>query len=280
MKKRVLSVIALLLLSVVCLTVLATGVSAAEVPHLESKTLLYDGAGLLSDAEAAQLQVLLDGISAQYGVDVGIMTFESMYGYYDAEAFADDFYDQNGFGVGDRSGGILLILSMEERDWAVTAAGSCNRTFTDYGRENYLVANFLPYLRSGNYFGAFKEFANSCAALLQYEKDNGVPYDYDHDKEPVKPFSLKRLLGSVAAGLLSGLVPVSSMKSKLKTVRAQHGAQSYAKDNSVQITSANDFFIGRHVSRTPIERSSGSGGGTTTHMSSGGVSHSGSHGKF
>ena len=276
MKKSILALLALLAVSVL----LVCSVSAAEVPHVEGRPLLYDEAGLLSPADAASVEAILKSISAQYGVDVGVMTFETMYGYYDIEAFADDFYDQNGYGTGDRSGGILLIQVTADRDWAVTAAGSCNRTFTDYGRDNYLVENFLPYLRQDDYSGAYKEFANSCAALLQYEKDNGAPYDYDSDKEPVKPFSLTRLLGSVVAGLLGGLVPVSSMKSKLKSVRSQPNARSYARDDTVQVTQANDFFIGRHVSRTPRETERSSGGGTTTHMSSGGVSHSGSHGKY
>ena len=187
----------LVLLSLLAVSVLLTCAVSAEVPHVEGKPLLYDEAGLLSPADAASIEAILKSISAQYGVDVGVMTFENMYGYYNIEAFADDFYDQNGYGTGDRSGGILLIQVTAERDWAVTAAGSCNRTFTDYGRDNYLVENFLPCLRRDDYSGAYKEFANSCAALLQYEKDNGVPYDYNSDKEPVKPFSLARVIGSV-----------------------------------------------------------------------------------
>ena len=258
----------LVLLSLLAVSVLLTCAVSAEVPHVEGKPLLYDEAGLLSPADAASIEAILKSISAQYGVDVGVMTF------------ADDFYDQNGYGTGDRSGGILLIQVTAERDWAVTAAGSCNRTFTDYGRDNYLVENFLPCLRRDDYSGAYKEFANSCAALLQYEKDNGVPYDYNSDKEPVKPFSLARVIGSVIAGFLGGLVPVSSMKSKLKSVRSQPNARSYAKQDSVQVTRASDFFIGRHVSRTVRETERSGGGGTTTHMSSGGVSHSGSHGKY
>ena len=276
MKKVILSLIALFAVS----ALLVCGISAAEVPHVEGRPLLYDSAGLLSDAEAASVESILKSISAQYGVDVGVMTFENMNGYYDIEAFADDFYDQNGYGTGDRTGGILLIQVTADRDWAVTAAGSCNRTFTDYGRDNYLVNNFLPHLRNNDYSGAYKEFANSCAALLEYEKTHGEPYDYDSDKEPVKPFSLKRLIGSVVAGLLGGLVPVSNMKSKLKSVRGQSGARSYAKPDSLTVTQANDFFIGRHVSRTPRQTERTGGGGTTTHMSSGGVSHSGSHGKY
>ena len=92
MKKSILALLSLLAVSVL----LMCTVSAAEVPHVEGKPLLYDEAGLLSAGDAAAVETILKSISAQYGVDVGVMTFETMYGYYDIEAFADDFYDQNG----------------------------------------------------------------------------------------------------------------------------------------------------------------------------------------
>ena len=79
MKKRILTVIALLILAAAASVVLATA-GAAEVPQVEGRPLLVDGAGLLSDVEAAQIETVVKSISAQYGVDVGIMTFDTMDG--------------------------------------------------------------------------------------------------------------------------------------------------------------------------------------------------------
>ena len=143
----------------------------------------------------------------------------------------------------------------------------------------YIKNNIVDYLSSGDYAKAFTEYANSAAALIEFEKTHGEPYDYDSAKDPVKPFSFGRLVGSLLAGLGAAFVPVSGMKSKLKTVRNQYGARNYAKENSLRVTTANDFFIGRHVSRTAIERSSSSGG-SSTHVSSSGATHGGGGGKF
>ena len=37
-----------------------------------------------------------------------------------AEAYADDYYDYNGYGYGENDDGLLLLVSMGEREWAIT----------------------------------------------------------------------------------------------------------------------------------------------------------------
>lgn len=274
MKKLILSLV--LLLAV--LTVLGVSASAADLP------LIYDEADLLNDFDEAALKTTLESISNQYDMDVAVVTINSLaeYGYTGSSApmnFADDYFDYNGFGRGENRDGLVLLLAMDTRDWWVSTRGRAIRVFTDYGINEYIGNNIVGYLSAGNYSKAFTEYANSAAALIEYEKTHGEPYDYNSDKEPVKPFSAGRLLGSVLAGLGAAFVPVSSMKSKLKTVRTQVGARSYTKENSLNVTTANDYFIGRHVSRTAIERSSSSGG-SSTHIGSSGASHGGGGGKF
>lgn len=274
MKKIILSLV--LLLAV--LTVLGVSASAADLP------LIYDEADLLNDFDEGALKATLESISNQYDMDVAVVTINSLaeYGYTGEDApmnFADDYFDYNGFGRGENRDGLVLLLAMETRDWWISTRGRAIRVFTDYGINEYIADNIVGYLSSGSYAKAFTEYANSAAALIEFEKTNGVPYDYDSAKEPVKPFSAGRLFGSLLAGLGAAFIPVSGMKSKLKTVRSQPDARSYTKENSLNVTTANDFFIGRHVSRTAIERSSSSGG-SSTHTSSSGASHGGGGGKF
>lgn len=274
MKKIILSLALLLAL----LTLLGVSASAADLP------LIYDEAELLNDFDEAALKATLESVSSQYDMDVAVVTIDSLeaYGYtgYDAPMnFADDYFDYNGFGRGENRDGLVLLLAMESRDWWISTRGRAIRVFTDYGINEYIKNNIIDYLSSGDYAKAFTEYANSAAALIEFEKTHGEPYDYDSAKEPVKPFSFGRLVGSLLAGLGAAFVPVSGMKSKLKTVRNQYGARNYAKENSLRVTTANDFFIGRHVSRTAIERSSSSGG-SSTHVSSSGATHGGGGGKF
>ena len=74
-------------------------------------------------------------------------------------AYADDFYDYNGYGYGDSRDGILLLISMEERDWRISTCGYGITVFTDAGQE-YISDKFLPYLSDGDYSEAFTKYAD------------------------------------------------------------------------------------------------------------------------
>ena len=80
---------------------------------------LVDKAELLSDSEKTELLYTLDEISERQQVDVVVLTVPSLEGASPME-YADDFYDNNGYGFGDNHDGILFLISMEERDWYIS----------------------------------------------------------------------------------------------------------------------------------------------------------------
>ncbi|MBQ2202649.1 MAG: TPM domain-containing protein, partial [Clostridia bacterium] len=169
----------------------ATGEKDAEsVPEYialtaGSKPTLVDHAKLLTDSQAEALSKRLQTIGDAYRCDVVIVTVPSL-GSKTSEAYADDYFDYNGYGYGatpDANGttingdGVLLLLSMEDRDFAISTSGYGISAFTDYGIQNYLESEFLPYLRDNDYNGGFSAFADACEFLLKTARE-GVPYDY------------------------------------------------------------------------------------------------------
>lgn len=68
----------------------------------------------MSDSEEAKLDSEIEKIRTNYDFDVVLLTVESLEGY-TPEAFADDYYDYNGYGIGDNNDGVLFLISMEER---------------------------------------------------------------------------------------------------------------------------------------------------------------------
>ncbi len=149
------------------------------------KPTLVDKERLLTDSEAEALSKRLKEIGDAYRCDVVIVTVSTL-GSKTSEAYADDFFDYNGYGYGavpDANGvtrdgnGILLLLSMEDRDFAVGTSGSAIRAFTDYGIQTYLEDRFLPYLSGNDFSRGFNAFADACDDLLKYASE-GVPYDY------------------------------------------------------------------------------------------------------
>ncbi|MBE6657313.1 MAG: TPM domain-containing protein [Ruminococcaceae bacterium] len=260
MKKQ----LGILLFTLLLILGMTLSASAASMPRL------VDGADLLSDSEEAELLSMLDEISARQMLDVVIVTTNTLEGK-SAMAYADDFFDYNGYGFGSSYDGVLLLVSMEDRDWWISTSGYGITAFTDYGI-TCLSDQFLPDLGNGFYADAFETFARGCDEYITLAR-NGTPFDVG--SEPFDPGS--SFLIAAVIGLIAALIVVSSMKAQLKTVRQQN-AGSYLKDGSFQLTESREMFLYRNVHRTVKQESSS--GGSSTHRSSCGRSHGGGGGKF
>ena len=230
---------------------------------------LVDQADLLTDAQEASLLSKLDSISNRQGMDVVVVTADTLDGK-SPMAYADDFYDYNGYA----EDGILLLVSMEDSDWWISTAGYGITAFTDAGIE-YLGNRFVPSLSDGDYAGAFEIYADHCDEFITQAK-TGDPYD-THNL-PKEPFDfLLNLAISFVIGLVIAAIATAVMKGKLKSVRAQAGASGYVKNGSMNVTHRQDLFLYRDVNRTAKPKDSS---GSSTHTSSSGRSHGGGGGKF
>ncbi len=249
--------------------------SAADLPRL------VDQADLLTDSEESALSDRLDEISERHQFDVVVVTVDSLEGE-TAVVYADDFYDYNGYGFGDERDGILLLISMEERDWCISTTGYGITAFTDAGQA-YISERFVTDLSVGDYAAAFTNFAVLCDAFIT-QADTGEPYDIDH--LPQEPFDLVwNLAVALIIAFVISLIVTGIMRGQLKTVHSQSEADNYIKQGSMHLTRKNDLYLYRHVDRRKKAENnsstrSGNPGGSQTHKSSSGTTHGGSSGKF
>ena len=260
----------ILLIALSMLFVFAVGVSAADLP------LVYDEADLLTDTEEAALLSKLEAISAEADMDVVVALVDSI-GELSSMEYADDFFDYNGYGRGDNRDGLVLLVSMEYSDWWISTRGYAIEAFTDAGIE-YIGEKVTPYLSDGDYAAAFDEFAAQCEAFIAQAK-TGDPYD-THNL-PKDPFNKgMALIIALVVGFIIAKIYTGKLKGQLNTIRKQTAASGYVRENSLNISSSNDFFLYRNVRKTAKESSSKSDGGSDTHTSSSGASHGGGGGKF
>lgn len=272
MKKRVISVIfAIFLVSLSVLPVFAESEGASTYGRL------VDNASLLSDDEYTQLKESIDSVSEKHTFDVVIVTEDSI-GDSTPTEYADDFFDYKGYGEGENYDGILFLLDMENRNWAISTTGSGISCFTDAG-QSAIMDEVKPYLSDDDYYEAFDTFVTKCDEYLT-QAENGKPYDVNNmQKQKISVSYL--LLIAVGSGAVIGILVVLIMKSKLKTVRMQPMANSYVKQGSFVLTDKADLYLYKHVTKTakPKDNDSGSGG-SSTHTGSSGRSHGGSSGGF
>lgn len=232
--------------------------------------LLVDDADLLWDHEEAEISERLENISREHGMDVVVVTTNSLGGK-SPVAYADDYYDYNGYAPD----GILLLISMEDRDWRISTKGFGITAFTDEGLD-YMADRFLIYLSDGDYAMAMETYVDLCDEFIT-QAENGAPFGYGN--MPRQPFAFgKNLLISLIIGFVIAFIVTLVMKSKLKSVKAQPAASHYVKKGSMNLTIQRDMFLYSHIDRR--RRQTESSGGSSTHRSSSGSSHGGAGGKF
>ena len=111
--KRMLS----LLTAVFLLALLGIPVSAAQTPE----SCVFDTAGLLTDEEYWTLEDYAQEISEQRQCAVYFVTVDDFRSYGDGDIFnvARQIFLDNDFGMGESRDGVMLILSMAERDYCL-----------------------------------------------------------------------------------------------------------------------------------------------------------------
>lgn len=247
------------------------------------QSLVKDDCGLLSNTELSELQGRTSQISSDYNCGVYIYVVKNMDDFaYDYEVYNDAFgieaFAQYVFfnelkGTGSSGDGILLVMSMKERDYDIMAHGSLgNYAFTDYGKDK-LADSFLSYFADGEWYKGFSAYLNKVDRFLQAAAE-GNPVDIGSGR--IKEHNLPL---SIAAGLIFGmivaLISCLTMKSGMKSVHLARIASNFITDNGVNIAIQKDMFTHNTVVRTPLQTSSGSGGGGTSINSSGSSHHSG-----
>jgi uncharacterized protein len=205
------------------------------------------------------------------------------------QQYADDFYDDGGYGYGETKSGILLLVDMEGREWYMSTCGEAIFIFTDYGLDQ-LGETIVLWLSQGFYHQAFLYWVNDLPEYVEayrnhspidgyvepdeYESPYGEEVVYYDQFTIENPFPLALLIGFIASA-----VTVLIMRSRMNTAKLQKGAVDYLKNDSFRMRQRSDMFLYSRVSRRARPKQN-SGGGSSVHRSSGGARHGGRGGRF
>lgn len=220
---------------------------------------VVDDAGLLTSAEIAQLEER----SAQFYIDTGmelvIVTAESLDGK-TAMAYADEYFDAN---YGEN--GILLLIAMQEREWHISTTGTAIEAFNEVdlmGMED----GIMKYLPDGKYFKTFDRFQSDA--------------EYYWNNEEISDFEASLVIG-LPVGLVVALIAILIMRGTMNTKTSQRAAAEYQVDGSFNLRKHQDLFLYSRVTKTAKPKdTSNSSSGSSVHTSSSGRSHGGRGGKF
>ena len=285
-----------LLRSVVCMIVLCTIWSGAVFGA--DKQRVFDGAGLLTPSEISTLEEHAAQVSEAVGYDFVVVTTADTGGK-TTTAYADDFYDQGGFGTGSEKSGALLLIDMQNRILYISTCGEVIDIMTD-ARIDAACDSIYNHL-------AVQEYAQGALTFLsemQQYCELGVPQDqqrYDTETGEITPnpenpqqnagtgetiyneqqsaptgsLIILSLIVGLAAGGISVAVVVSRYRGSIGKSTYPFRSKSTLNLQVNRETLVNRFVTTRHIPPPDNKNNGGGGGFSSTHTSSGGQTHGG-----
>ena len=278
MKKRLFALPLVLVLLTVWLTPALAADVAEDSAALSDFPLVADEAELLTEEERTELTDRAESISMEYECGVYLCVVNEMASD-DAYEYAKSIYQENELGYGEEKSGIMLMLSMAERDYALIAYGEGNVALTDYGREQMLDNEVLPLLGEDDYYAGFTAYLDTAEDYLSLAQA-GTPFDVSSASDgydgAVKEEDGLSVILCVAVPAVISLVFCLIGCARMKSARPQHDADDYIPEDGCKITYCDDQFLYQTESRVRIEQDDSDSGGTTIDSSG----FSGSSGKF
>ncbi len=250
----------------------------------DSEEFVRDEYGLLSTDEVQELNSYGAELYEDRQCGIYLRITNDLAGYTYAQDYVENVYVVEELGYGEDHSGVLLLISMGERDYALTVYGSAYDVFTDPVVED-MLDDITSYLSRGNWYRAFRTYYEESDRILkdytyheiEYDEDDFIVIDGDGEEEQEPE---KRGVNPLPVGigsLVTSLMICLGLRSKNKTTGVKHSAGTYLAD--VRLTKKLDIFTHNTVSRVKVADSSNhnrpSGGVTTSYHSSGFHTHSG-----
>lgn len=256
----------LLMILILCLICQKPSITLAQ------ETRIFDQAGLLTFETITSATETVASLQEAHHMDIVIVTTNDATGK-TAQTYADDFYDQHGFG----DDGFLFLIDMDNSSVAISACGSASLYLTDE-RVNQLLDTAVEPLSNGLYDQAVLTFLSNVQTDL-----NSPPINRQNNTDTSLTFLC---IGMIIASILCAII---IYRYKNPPINRSH--YDFRANSQVTITQSSDKLIRtstasqrKHKNTPPPAIHGGirrhNSNRTTTHRSSSGRRHSGGSRKF
>ncbi len=271
-------VMILLLLSLLC------------VPACAEHAPVLDHAGVYTDQEIAEMETIINELISAYQMDIGVLTTRDVPDSQGDDSvtvrYADDFFDLNGYGMGEDRAGVLFILDMQNRYNYLSTAGTMADYLNDH-RISEILDSAEESLYEGNYGEAMLAQLRKLGQFLREGIEEGQ-FRYDQETGRRLTGLYNKLTNaeavvSVLAGLIVACIAYFVIQCFYLLKGKTYKYPLNADNVSVNMTKNEEQFLRETVSRSRISTDSGSGSrsgggggrGSSMHTSSSGISHGG-----
>jgi len=226
----------------------------------DSKELINDAAGILSDDDKKELETEMKEVMDKYNIDFRLVIANEIN---EGKSFTDEdmskyiqkYYKEHKIGKGKENSGICFILAPDIRKFRGKYEGEAGKLIS-ISSANNLNEKFKSGLdgrkdlTNKDYTEALKKYTKRVEGEIRLRK-----------------FKVIGISAGIAA--LIALIVTLVMRAQLNNARPKVSAGDYVKAGSFNITGRQDMFLHKTVSRRKIERDSGSSGNYSSSSSSG-----------
>ena len=154
---------------------------------------VVDKADLFTMEEERGIGEQLTRLREKHGADFVLLTDTTTHGLRKG-VYGAEFYDFNGYGVGEDRNGMFLFLCMEEgnRGWWQAGTGACESLFTEENIER-LNARLDPYMIAGDHAAGVRAFFEDVDAMFA----SGESPDPPQARDWGTPIPIAALIGLV-----------------------------------------------------------------------------------
>lgn len=243
----------------------------ASEPDSVRMQYVFDISDLLTYEEWAELEARAADISKRQHCGVYFALVD------DYTVIADDVYEATyqiyhelELGSGEDRDGIIVLLSMDNRKYAMFVYGEyAEYAFDTYGQDE-LEGRFLGFFGYDDWYGGITHYLDACDEFLT-TADAGDPvrlsyWEYFWEYFPAVAILACLPTGSICIWLMRGM----------KSVRQKKEANAYLTEGGLHLTQQYDRYTHTTETRTKIQEESSSGGSTCSESGGGGSGRSGS----
>ena len=175
-------------------------------------------------------------------------------------------YHEGQLGFGDGRDGVIVLLSMTNRKYAMFVYGEyAEYVFNTYGQEE-LENRFLGFFEYDDWYGGISHYLDACDEFLTLAAAG----------DPVRLSYWEYFPMGVGLGCLgAGLVCLFLLRG-MKSVKRKKEANAYITDGGLHLTVERDEFQRTVVTRSKIEKESSGGSSSRSESGGGGSGRSGS----
>ncbi len=255
--------------------------------------MVIDDANLFSVFEINDMEQIIKRIEAEYQMDILVLTTYDVpqtYSDYVIQDYADNYFDQHGYGLGEDDAGLLYMIDMTNRAPCISTSGVMIDYITDHRLDTLFNVSY-DRLAMGDY-------GRAAVALLQYlerflaegREEGSFRYDAETGQRLSGIYNAltgTEMLIAAAVGLAVALVMYTSVSGKYNlkgsTYRYDRGANTncqFTKNEEQYLRQSTNVI--RHTTSNGGRSGggySGGGRGSSVHRSSGGRSHGGGVGR-